>query len=164
MTTEERAMGNGDGALVVGLDGSPDSERGLSWAVTEAVDRDLPLRLVHALPVLYDELGPTSAELQAVRVEGGELIADARGRALAGGARVVDTEVVETGPASALIAASRGAAAVVLGAKGHSAMAGLLLGSVSQHVARHASCPVVVVREAEDPAARRVVGVDGFPL
>jgi nucleotide-binding universal stress UspA family protein len=43
-------------------------------------------------------------------------------------------------------------------------MAGLLLGSVSQHVARHASCPVVVVREPTDPAARRVVvGVDGSP-
>jgi nucleotide-binding universal stress UspA family protein len=83
MTTEERGMGNGDGALVVGLDGSPDSERGLSWAVSEAVDRDLPLHLVHALPVLYDELGPTSAELQVIRVDGDELIADARRHALA---------------------------------------------------------------------------------
>jgi nucleotide-binding universal stress UspA family protein len=39
-----------------------------------------------------------------------------------------------------------------------------MLGSVSQHVARHADCPVVVVREPEDHSATRiVVGVDGGP-
>jgi nucleotide-binding universal stress UspA family protein len=164
MTAAERAMSSADGALVVGLDGSPDSERALTWAVDEAVDRGLALHLVHALPILYDELGPTSGELQAIRADGDKLIADARGRALARGASVVATDMVESGPAPALIAAGREAAAIVVGAKGHTAMAGLLLGSVSQHVARHASCPVVVVRESADPAARRVVvGVDGSP-
>jgi nucleotide-binding universal stress UspA family protein len=40
----------------------------------------------------------------------------------------------------------------------------MLLGSVSGHLSRHASCPVVVVREQADPQARRVVvGVDGSP-
>jgi len=52
----------------------------------------------------------------------------------------------------------------VVGARGHGAVTGLLLGSVSQHVSRHAPCPVVVVREQADPKARRiVVGVDGSP-
>jgi nucleotide-binding universal stress UspA family protein len=159
------ASSSTDGALVVGLDGSLDGEQGLAWAVDEALDRGLPLHLVHALPVLYGgELTPTPAELRAIRAEGEGLLADARHRARARGVSEVTTELVEAGPAPVLITAGREAASVVIGARGHAALSGLLLGSVSQHVARHARCPVVVVREPADPTARRVVvGVDGSP-
>jgi nucleotide-binding universal stress UspA family protein len=64
-----------------------------------------------------------------------------------------------------LIAASRLTATVVVGSHGRSALPSALLGSVSQQVAIHASCPVVVVREVgalDGSASRRVVvGVDG---
>jgi nucleotide-binding universal stress UspA family protein len=50
-------------------------------------------------------------------------------------------------PAGVLVEASHGADLLVVGSPGHSALADLVLGSVSEHCVRHADCPVVVVRE-----------------
>jgi nucleotide-binding universal stress UspA family protein len=43
-----------------------------------------------------------------------------------------------------LLAATDGAAALVVGARGLGGFAGLIVGSVSQQVLRHAHCPVLV--------------------
>lgn len=51
---------------------------------------------------------------------------------------------------------------LVVGSRGHGLVTGSLTGSVSQHLARHATCPVVVVRRPHLPEANRtVVGLDG---
>ena len=61
-----------------------------------------------------------------------------------------------------LVQAAASASTLILGSSGHGAAGEALLGSVSQHLARHATCPVVVVREPRDPDARRIiVGIDG---
>jgi nucleotide-binding universal stress UspA family protein len=52
---------------------------------------------------------------------------------------------------------------VVLGARGLSGLRGLLLGSISLTVARHAHCPVLVVKGGARPLARALVAVDGSP-
>ncbi|HVQ92763.1 MAG TPA: universal stress protein [Mycobacteriales bacterium] len=54
--------------------------------------------------------------------------------------------VVTDAPAAALIRASARSDLVVVGPRGHGGFAGLLLGSVSQHVLRHGRCAVAVVR------------------
>lgn len=59
-----------------------------------------------------------------------------------------------------------GATLIVIGAKGHSAVSRLLLGSVSDYVSRHASCSVMTVRlpgEAEEVsgALRVSIAYDG---
>lgn len=58
----------------------------------------------------------------------------------------VTYEAVPVAAARLLRDASGGAAAVVVGSRGRNAVAGMLLGSVSQSVLTHASCPVVVAR------------------
>ncbi|MEV6889543.1 universal stress protein [Kribbella sp. NPDC051137] len=52
------------------------------------------------------------------------------------------------GPAAAvLVEAAQDADLLVDGSRGHGAFAGMLLGSVGQHCAQQARCPVVVVRD-----------------
>ena len=57
----------------------------------------------------------------------------------------VHVQVFAGYPAQVLTDASKQADLVVLGSRGASGFATFLLGSVSNHVAHHASCPVVIV-------------------
>ena len=52
-------------------------------------------------------------------------------------------------PAESLLAAAQDADLLVLGTRGRSPLAGLLLGSVSQICAAAARCPVVLVKDGE---------------
>ena len=58
--------------------------------------------------------------------------------------------VAEGDPTVSLVAASKGANLLVLGIRGRSAFAGLLLGSVSQGAAASAHCPVVLVKRSDE--------------
>jgi nucleotide-binding universal stress UspA family protein len=49
---------------------------------------------------------------------------------------------------------------IVLGATGRSALGRFLVGSVTERVARHAPCPVLVARKKSRPLGRILVGVD----
>jgi nucleotide-binding universal stress UspA family protein len=56
------------------------------------------------------------------------------------------TEVVEGHPALVLVDASKTAALLVVGSRGHGEFTGMLLGSVSEFLSTHAHCPVVIIR------------------
>jgi nucleotide-binding universal stress UspA family protein len=147
------------GEIVVGYDGSGDSDRALDWAEELAAEQGRPLR------VLISEADPTqvleaTGDWHAAKMT--ELATQAGNRLEGARCRHSEVEVATVPPAQALIDASARASGVVVGARGHSLLSGVVLGSVSQHVTRHASCPVVVVRAPYRPDADRiVVGVDG---
>jgi len=150
--------------VVVGIDGSAESLRAVDWAAREAVLRGLPLMIVSAVA-----LPPRMNDSQAV--PGVDSVSDtlrkARDRALAAGAEraaavapdlLIDVDALTGAPARAVTEAGSGAAMLVVGARGTGAFTAMILGSVSQYVSAHATCPVVVVRE-ETASAHRQVGV-----
>ena len=59
---------------------------------------------------------------------------------------VLKGETVLDVPGRALAQLSKGAAALVVGTRGHNEVTGLLLGSVSEYVLHHATCTTIVVR------------------
>ncbi|MFI2200474.1 universal stress protein [Streptomyces sp. NPDC020192] len=134
--------------VVVGVDGSPSSYEALRWAVRYAglVDGTVDAIAVWELPGLYGWSAPAvdmdvdeNEARQAMRQE----LTDVLGADAAGSVR---THVVHGNPADVLLRAGEGAEAVVVGSRGRGGFARALLGSVSQHVSQHASCPVVIVR------------------
>ncbi|WP_282696195.1 universal stress protein [Streptomyces sp. CC208A] len=62
----------------------------------------------------------------------------------------VEVRVVSGDARSTLVTASHDAGLLVTGTRGHGGLLGMLLGSVSRSVLRHARCPVAVVRPDGD--------------
>jgi nucleotide-binding universal stress UspA family protein len=84
------------------------------------------------------------------RVRAQQLLDDAVERGLTGQDVELTRTVTMGHPAKVLLDAAEGADLLVVGSRGHGGFAGMLLGSVSQHVVAHAPCPVVVVRRGAD--------------
>jgi nucleotide-binding universal stress UspA family protein len=75
----------------------------------------------------------------------------------------VGVTVLDKRPVEALLAEARrvGAKAIVVGWRGHGPIGRLLLGSVSRGIVRHATCPVLVVRQRSKQVRRLLIGIDG---
>ncbi|MFI7483929.1 universal stress protein [Kocuria sp. M1R5S2] len=130
--------------IVVGYDGSENSDRALDWAVREAEASAGELKVVVSMgrPVAVDPslYGPF---LEAIEEEAEKTAARAVDRARARGVAAVG--VVERGDAAGvLVGESEGASVLVLGRRGRHGVRGRL-GSVSAAASAHAACPVVVV-------------------
>jgi nucleotide-binding universal stress UspA family protein len=155
--------------IVVGYDGSVSASAALEWAAGAAAERACHLDVVTALPLSYEGMGSPIGLAPSV-VRGRPLhLPEARAedaRHLA--AKFLPDEAVTltevAGRATpTLIHASENARLLVVGNRGHGAFGSAVLGSVSASVARHAYCPVTVVRGAVDEPGRRrpvTVGVD----
>ena len=136
--------------IVVGVDGSEESKQALRWALGEARLRGA--RVVALRAWIYPALAgggliPVTTDLleQLTQNETKELAATVEEVAAGETDVQVDQVVVEDAPARALVAASQDADLLVVGTRGHGGFTGLVLGSVSQQCAHHASCPVVIV-------------------
>jgi len=137
--------------IVVGVDGSRGSRSALTWAAAEAADHRADLVVVKVWEkALLPALGSGSVPSGEVRDPADQAAEDL--------VEVIKEELGEDPPvltlprakegnaAEVLIAESAAADLLVVGTRGHGGFAGLVLGSVSQHVAAYAQCPVTVVR------------------
>lgn len=139
-----------DGAVVVGVDGSPVSEAALAFAFDAAAARGVDLVAVHAWsPTAIDEELASLVEWDA-SAESAVLAERLAGWGQKYPQVAVRRTVVRDGAVRALVTASAGAQLVVVGSRGRGNAAGLLLGSVSHGVLHGAHCPVAVVRPGTD--------------
>jgi nucleotide-binding universal stress UspA family protein len=139
------------GMIVVGVDGSSCAHEALRFALEEARLRNETLRVVtawHVLPMAYSGgfapiVDPREYEEYA------ETVGEQALAALREESEGVEVQcVTKQGQAAQVLAEqAQGADLLVVGSRGHGGFAGLLLGSVSQQVAHHAECPVVIVHE-----------------
>ncbi|GAA3023595.1 universal stress protein [Kitasatospora albolonga] len=117
--------------VLVGVDGSPQSEAAVRWAAREAGRRRALLHLVHVAPAPLEDGAPqtdewsrAAAALPAARARLHHLVGD---------------------PVRMLAGLTRRAGIVVLGTGRSYGLPGRPVGSVGPRVAARASCPVVLV-------------------
>ena len=139
------------GPVVVGVDGSPNSEQAIAVAFEEASLRGVSLVAVHAwADVTYEDTrGTARIRTQPESLEEGEerLLVQRLG---GWQEKYPDVEIrrvlVRDRPRHALLEASETAQLVVVGSRGRGGFTGMVLGSTSQALVQHAGCPVLVVR------------------
>lgn len=139
--------------VIVGVDGSPQADAALLWAIEEARLRGGRLVVVLAYTYLDQrhlpgepEFDPTYSREHAERVLATIVERVTGGEAPEG--LEIEERAVEELAVRALLDTAADADLLVVGSRGRGGFAGLLLGSVSQQVVTHAPCPVAVHRQA----------------
>ncbi|NJC71370.1 universal stress protein [Planosporangium thailandense] len=149
-----RASPSGD--VLAGVDGSPLSDMAVRFAFEEAALRGSDLTAVYAwtmparvVPVVGTPSVDCASEVEAAHEHVlSKAISNWRD---AYPAVPVRGRLVHTGARQALLKAAEEAQLVVVGSRGRGGFAGLLLGSVSQAMLHHATCPVAIVRDTQIP-------------
>jgi nucleotide-binding universal stress UspA family protein len=145
--------------IVCGIDGSPAGRRALEWALDEARRRSCRLRAVTAWSWDGLESGTAFSSPREARAHAEEVQRRVLDQSPAEGIEV-EPLVVEGRPSTILCTAALDAELLVLGSHGHGAVHDALVGSTSQHVIRHATCPVVILPDPRhaDREVRRSQG------
>ena len=139
--------------IVVGVDGSPHSQKALDWALDEAALRNVHLAVVAVTPAaasiwgITGQFSPSQETQDKVSHAAKEVVDEATSRH---GYRDVTVRTVSGVPADELVKASQDADLLVVAARGAGGFKRLRMGSVSDQVARHAHCPVVIVASGEE--------------
>ena len=148
-------MANLQQVIVVGVDDSADAARALEWAAAEARVHHDRVLLVHVWQ--YPGVGVSTYAGDPLPVFGHEDLKKMAAEVLARAADrmkkldstvEVDTRLIQGHPGEALIDASRDARLLIVGSRGLGGFKGMVLGSVSNSVAHHARCPVVILPPA----------------
>ena len=159
-----------EGLIVVGVDGSESARTALAFALEEAARWSARVKVVTAFhPLDYWPAAYGTAVSTVVLPTTGELTDDAERTArravtaaLAGvgptaQAVPVQLRVVSGNPGEILVAEAADADLLVVGHRGRGRIASACLGSAGLHCVLHATCPVVVVRNAPVPAEQVAV-------
>jgi nucleotide-binding universal stress UspA family protein len=137
--------------ILVGVDGSPHSRTALNWAAAEAAEHGADLVVLTVwertlLPPMGSGGVPQSPVPDPNQRAIEDLLTVIKAELGEDPPVLVQPRVKQGNPAEVLIEQSADADLLVVGTRGRGGFRGLLLGSVSQHVAGYAKCTVAVVR------------------
>jgi nucleotide-binding universal stress UspA family protein len=145
--------------IFVPFDFSSTAEQALAWAADlQRTTSGEPLQMVHAISssprvsvgdASFDMLLPNDDEVAGLERA---MVEAARARGAAAAAKVV---IRASAIGDIVVDAAREASAelIVMGTHGRTGVRRLVLGSVAEHVLRHADCPVVTVRGTSSAAS-----------
>lgn len=158
--------------ILVGVDGSKESDAAVQWAGEEARLTGAPITLMHGVPPSFATVPnvPVKALVTEWERENASAVIERARQILnsSGPSELLDvrSEVRYWGVLPTLIDASKEARMVVVGSRGAGAFGRMMMGSVSSGLIRHGHGPVTVVhaRDHELPVdGPIVVGIDGSP-
>ncbi|MDQ0735086.1 universal stress protein [Arthrobacter agilis] len=153
--------------VIVGYDGSDGSRLAVQWAAHHAAATGLGLVVVHCWvwPFFTQDLGPVpTVKDSGLRSAAQRIAAEGLGLARQAEPDVDTSERLIVGfPSEVLTRLSVEASLLVTGTRGLGGFAGLLIGSVSLHLAAAASCPIAVIRDDQPANGDVLVAVDGSP-
>jgi len=144
------------GPVLVAIDDSENSQAVIEFAIAEATERRLPVRLLHVwdLPAIYSWDAMNVAGLSTEWTENAERHLEnlkvewqRKHPSL-----TLEAEVRRGHPVDGIVTASveTNAQLLVIGTRHHTRVSSFLLGSITRGVLQHAACPLAVV-----PAQRR---------
>lgn len=139
--------------ILLATDGSPDAGQAKAYARNLALRDDAQVFVVHAFESVPIYLGdPWQDRVTGRHIAAGREVADKEARDLREAGVDVIVEVLEGPPADAILTVAdvRECDLIVMGSRGHGALAGLLLGSVSHRVLAHSPVPVLVVKAPKE--------------
>lgn len=133
--------------VLVGVDGTANSEPAIGVAMEEASRRGVPVQALYAWRDLSGQVALTGDWESAVTTQRIALAESLAGWQEQFPEVEIDRVVVPDNPVRNLVEYARYAQLVVVGNRGRGGFAGLMLGSTSQALIQAAECPVIVVRK-----------------
>lgn len=146
--------------ILVPLDGSELSERALSWAETLAGPSGARITLLQVVPSLTQVVAATSAgttpvaaetivdpaeQVDAAKRAARDDLERARHQITSDGDMAIVVEEGSSGDAIVRRAEEDGVDLIVMSTRGQGGLIRAVLGSVADHVVRHARCPVLLI-------------------
>lgn len=149
--------------VLLATDGSKDARAAAEYLKDFPLPGSATIRIVTVvtLPPSALDVPPVAAFNESLLAEGRRVVEEAR--TLLGPRAAVEERVVQGNPKEEIVRAAEEwpADLVVVGGRGLGGVRGFLLGSVSQTVARHVHCPVLVVKGRARPLASVLIATDG---
>jgi nucleotide-binding universal stress UspA family protein len=166
------------GSILVAVDGSPSAQAAVTYLSANRIFAAYPVEVMcvapgNDLPGVYSAVGISdlAADSFARRLgenrERAEAVAAGAAQRLGAGGYRARWSVSMGNAAHEIIEAAKsfGSGLVVMGSRGHTGLARIVLGSVARNVLLHSSTSVLIVREPiRAPSAEPVGRIDGRPV